>query len=179
MVALCAPLGLTTCVLPYSNGRFPPATHPPFRHIPTEAHQSRRIGAESNERGAQSVTGIVRTGRDGAGAAEAHPANSRRRRRHPSSPGDHARQRHESNGLGSKGVNKGDGRVRAYEGEGWGRERGRIWAAERGAPFSYGSECGGKESTGEIGCRWQGTTRAALVSQSQCSTTTTVPTERA
>lgn len=125
MVALCAPLGLTTCVLPYSNGRFPPATHPPFRHIATEAHQSRRIGDESNERGEQSITGIVRTGRDRAGAAEAHPANSRRRRR-PSSPGDHARQRHESDGLGSKRVNKSEERVRAYEGEGWGRERGDL-----------------------------------------------------
>jgi hypothetical protein len=30
MVALCAPLGLTTCVRPYSNGRFAPAS---IRHL--------------------------------------------------------------------------------------------------------------------------------------------------
>jgi hypothetical protein len=50
MVALCVPLGLTTCVLPYSNGLFAPASnaysflytqsHLPQRNKPETAHQS-------------------------------------------------------------------------------------------------------------------------------------------
>lgn len=58
MVALCVPLGLTTCVLPYSNGLFAPATNAYSFIYYTQSHinpQRRKTETATNHQWNQSV----------------------------------------------------------------------------------------------------------------------------
>ena len=154
MVALCAPLGLTTCVRPYSNGRFAPA------HIHHYISQSRRIGTnQANDIPAATELAPPKLIPRTVPAAAAAPPLLASTLADATNP-----MAWTAKGLKRRGA-------RGYEGAEaiGGEEKGKIWAAERGAAFSYGSECGGRESIyGEIAAGgWQG---AVQVLHHHCAT---------